>query len=41
MMPIGENFTCQKIAIDFTMPDGSITSLETRVFEREVAMQTF
>ena len=41
MMPIGESFSCQKIAIDFTMPDGSIKSLETRIFEREMALRQF
>ena len=39
MMPIAENFTCTKIAVDFTMPDGSSSSFETRVIEREQAQQ--
>ena len=34
MMPLSESFTCQKIAVDFTMPDGTTESFETRVVER-------
>ena len=37
MMPLSENFSCTKIAIDFVMPDGTTESYETRVIEREVA----
>ena len=32
-----ENFSCNKIAIDFTLPDGSVEQIETRVREREQA----
>lgn len=41
MMPTSESFTCSKIAVDFTLPDGSTESLETRVVERERAMQQY
>lgn len=41
MMPISEEFTCSKIALDFTLPDGSSESFETRVIEREVAEASY
>lgn len=34
MMPTSETFVCNKIAIDYTMPDGTVESIETKVVER-------
>ena len=34
MMPISETFSISKIAVDFTLQDGSVESLQTRVVER-------
>ena len=41
MMPLSDNFSCTKIAMDFVMPDGTTESYETRVIERQVAQQKF
>jgi len=41
MMPKSETFTCQKIAIEFRLEDGTIEALETRVVERERAQQVY
>ena len=41
MMLLSESFTCQKIAVNFTMPDGSTESFETRVVERVRAEQRY
>ena len=41
MMPISDTFTCQKICVDFTMPDGSTDSFETRVVEKEKAQEKY
>ena len=34
MMPISETFACNKIGIDYSMPDGTVESIETVVIER-------
>jgi len=41
MMPYSETFTLSKIIVDFTLADGTIKTLETKVTEREVAIATY
>jgi len=39
MVPTSEeNFTCNKIAIDYTLANGTTDTIETRVVEREKAV---
>ena len=40
-MPIAETFACNKIAIDYTMPDGQVESIETKVMGRMEGQQVF
>ena len=40
-MPISENFTCHKIAVDFFMADGSKETIETKVIEKQRAKEKF
>ena len=38
MIPTSDdNFSCNKIAVEFTLPDGSVEQIETRIREREQA----
>ena len=41
MMPLSENFTCHKIAVDFFLADGSKETIETRVIEKIRAQEQF
>ena len=34
MMPISSTFACNKIAVDYTLPDGKVERIETIVTER-------
>ena len=40
-MPLSENFTCRKIAVDFYLADGSKETIETRVVEKKRAQEQF
>ena len=44
MLPISETIACNKIEIDYTMPDGSVKSIKTMVMEsnrEEVDAETY
>jgi hypothetical protein len=41
MMPYSESFTLNKINVDFTLPDGTVKTLETKVSEREAAIAKY
>ena len=40
-MPTSENFTCNKIALDFKLADGTSESYETKVVDRVRAQEQF
>ena len=37
MMPYTQTFSLNKIIVDFTLQDGTVKTLETKVTEREIA----
>jgi len=41
MMPYSDSFTLNKIVVDFTLPNGIIKTLETKVTEREIAQAKY
>jgi len=41
MMPYSDSFTLNKIIVDFTLSDGTIKTLETKVTEREIAQAKY
>ena len=41
MMPLSENFTCHKIAVDFFLADGSKETIETKVIEKNRAQEQY
>ena len=40
-LPTSENFSCNKIAVDYTLPDGSIDTIETKIVGREKGEQVY
>ena len=40
-MPISSTFACNKIAVDYTLPDGKVESIETIVTERQRAQEVY
>ncbi len=41
MMPYSDTFTLNKIIVDFTLTDGTVRILETKVCEREAAVAKY
>ena len=41
MMPYSDTFTLNKIIVDFTLADGTVRTLETKVTEREAAVAKY
>jgi hypothetical protein len=41
MMPYSETFTLNKIIVDFTLANGTVKTLETKVSEREAAIAKY
>ncbi len=40
-MPYSETFTLNKIIVDFTLANGTVKTLETKVSEREAAIAKY
>ena len=40
-MPTSQTFTVSQIAVDFILEDGTVDSLQTRIFERERAKEIY
>ena len=41
MIPTSGSYSCNKIAIDYTLADGKTESIETRVVSREKGVATY
>ena len=41
MMPYSDTFTLSKIIVDFTLANGTVRTLETKVSEREQAIAAY